>query len=197
MSVVSAPPVSEPQPSRLLTCADLAALPEELPSGPVRYELDNGRLVVMAPPGFGHGTRQNRIGSALYQQGELRGYGKAFTDAGVILRRNPDRVVSPDAAFVAKRSFPVRTSAEDYLETIPELVVEVRSKNDTIAELKDKLQEFIDAGTELAWLADGVTKTVTALRPGRPPQVYSIHDALDAEGIIPGFHLPVAEVFRE
>ena len=36
---------------RLLTVADLAVFPDELPSGPVKYELDDGKLVMMAPPG--------------------------------------------------------------------------------------------------------------------------------------------------
>ena len=44
-------PVADPIP-RLFTVADLAALPDELPSGPVHYELDNGRLITMPPPGY-------------------------------------------------------------------------------------------------------------------------------------------------
>ena len=35
------------------------------------------------------------------------------------------------AAFILTASLPVRQSTEGYLETIPEIVVEVRSKNDT------------------------------------------------------------------
>ncbi len=39
----------------LFTAADVAALPRGLPSGDVNYELDNGKLIVMPPPGNLHG----------------------------------------------------------------------------------------------------------------------------------------------
>jgi hypothetical protein len=57
MSIVESPTLSEldvpVQPAcRPLTAADLEAFPAEIPSGPIDYELDNGRLVlIMAPPG--------------------------------------------------------------------------------------------------------------------------------------------------
>ena len=117
---------------RHLTAADLSAFPAELSGGPVDYELDNGRLVfLMVPPGNVHGAVQLNIGTQLKIQGDLKGHGKARTETGVILWRNPDRVVTPDVLFIANKSLPIRTSPEGYLETIPELVVEVRSKNDS------------------------------------------------------------------
>src|SRR5262245_2426403 len=118
MATVTSPPTYAPLPpsQRPLTVEDLEALPDELPTGPVKYELDNGRLVVMPPPGADHGSYQVRIGGHLWVQGEERGYGRAFTDPGVILWRNPDRLVGPDAAFVVSASLPPRLSREGYLE---------------------------------------------------------------------------------
>src|SRR5262245_24289558 len=110
---------------RLLTAADVAALPDDLPSGKVKYELYEGRLVIMPLPGAEHSDGQLRISSYLFTLGELRGYGKAFSEVGIVLGRKPDSVVGPDAAFVTKASLPIRKSPEGYLETIPELVVEV------------------------------------------------------------------------
>src|SRR5438477_7639 len=60
---------------RLFTAADLAAMPEHLPSGDVSYELHHGRLVLMSPPGAIHGNLQIRIGAELISQGEKKGYG--------------------------------------------------------------------------------------------------------------------------
>src|SRR5947209_18961416 len=88
-------------PARPLTVADLAALPAELPSGPVRFELDNGRLIVMPPPGDLHGAVDAKLQAELVYQGERRGLGKARSEVGVILWRDPDRVVGPDAVFIA------------------------------------------------------------------------------------------------
>jgi Uma2 family endonuclease len=192
------PPVHPETGERLFTAADLAVLPGELPSGPVRYELNDGRLVVMAPPGFQHGRFEIRLAAALLYQGEHRGHGVAASgEAALLLRRGPDRVVGADAAFVANRSLPVRRSPEGYLETIPDLVVEVLSKNDRPGEVAAKVADYLAAGVRLVWVADPADRTLTAHRPGAAPVVLGEADALTCEDIIPGFRLPVADVFRD
>ena len=181
---------------RLLTVADLAAFPDQLPSGPVKYELADGRLVtLMAPPGGDHGRMQLRVGIILFTHAEKLGLGEAFGEVGVILRRNPDSVRAPDAAFVLKQSLPVRMSPEGYLETIPELVVEVRSKNDSLPELRAKADEYLDAGVQLVWLVDPASTTVTVCRAKQSPRKLGVGDVLKAAGVIPGFRVPVAELF--
>jgi Uma2 family endonuclease len=182
---------------RLLTVADLAALPADLPSGSVKYELDDGRLVLMAPPGDDHGRIQSRVVIALFKYMESLGLGECRGEIGVILRRNPDRVVGPDAAFIANCSLPVRTSPEGYLETIPELVVEVRSKNDTLPELRDKVAEYLAAGVQIVWVVNPRSKTVSVFRLGQDSSELRIGDVLTAEGAIPGFQAPVAELFDQ
>jgi Uma2 family endonuclease len=188
-------PIFQPGP-RLLTAADLAAMPTELPSGPVDYELDNGRLVLMSPTGRPHGKVQSAITSALHHQGELRGYGESSVETGVILWRNPDRVVGPDATFVTTRSFPVRESPEGYLETIPELIVEVRSKNDTDVEIATKVADCLKAGVLAVWVIEPLNKRVIEHRSGQPSRTLEIMDALTCEDIIPGFRLALTDLFR-
>lgn len=134
---------------RLFTVADLAAMPDELPSGPVDFELDDGRFVVMSPPGHRHGRLQVKLGSLFLAQGEEKGHGEAHTETGVVLRRNPDSVVGPDVSFIKQESLPVREAPEGYLETIPELVVEIKSKNDTMQEMAEKAEEYLAAGVQL------------------------------------------------
>jgi Uma2 family endonuclease len=182
---------------RLFTAADLAAMPEQLPSGPVSFELHHGRLVAMSPPGATHGHLQNRIGTALAMQGELKGLGRAYTEVAVVLGRKPDHIVGADAAFIANRSLPPRESPEGYLETIPEIVIEVRSKNDTAAEIATKVADYLKAGVQLVWLIDSVADTVTEHRPNSKPVVHQKADSLSCDGIIPGFRLPLAELFKD
>ena len=192
------PPTHPETGERLLTAADLAVLPDELPSGPAKYELHDGRLVVMAPPGFDHGRFEIRLAGALLYQGEYRGHGVASSgEAALLLRRGPDRVVGADAVFVANRSLPLRYSPEGYLETIPDLIVEVLSKNDRPGEVAAKVAEYLAAGVRLVWVADPADRTVTAHRPEAAPVVLGEADALTCEDIIPGFRLPVADVFRD
>lgn len=182
---------------RLLTAADLEALPTELPSGPIDYELDNGRLVlIMAPPGDIHGAAQSNVAAYLKFWGELKNHGKARTETGLILWRSPDRVVTPDVMFAANKSLPIRTSPEGYWETIPELVVEVRSKNDSLAYIRRKVEHYLKAGVEVVWMIDPVAKTVAVHSAAGEPVMHGEADTLTAPRIIPDFSLPVVDVFR-
>jgi Uma2 family endonuclease len=184
-------------PIRPLTVADLAAMPEELPSGPVDFELENGRFVLLSPTGRRHGNLQSRIARALIDQGEDPGHGEAYSETGIILSRNPDSVAGPDAMFVAKRSMPIRESAEGYLETIPELVVEIRSKNDTNAYLNRKISVYLGVGVQLVWIVDPKAETVTEHRPNAAEKTLEKGDVLTCDNIIPGFQLPLDELFGE
>jgi Uma2 family endonuclease len=193
-SVIDEPQMRASQ--RLLTAADLAALPDELPSGPVKYELELGRLVTLiSPPGSDHGKMQLRVGSVLFKYAEEMALGEAFAEVAIVLRRNPDTVVAPDAAFVARRSLPVRTSAEGYLETIPDLVVEVGSKNDRIADLRAKAELYLKAGVTLVWVIDPGKKNVVIYRKKQKARELRVGDTLTAEGVIPGFRIAVEELF--
>src|SRR5262249_25536028 len=197
MTAVRTPVEAEPQ-VRLLTVADLAVLPSDLPSGPVLYELDNGRLVIMPPPGDLHGAVEANIAADLKVQGERRGLGKARSgDVGVILRRDPDRVVGADAVFIANSSLPLRLSPEGYLETLPDLVVEVRSKNDTLAALQRKTEDYLTAGVRVVWVVDPTRRTVTAYRRDQQPEVFGEADTLTIEDVIPGFRVAVRDVMQE
>lgn len=200
MSIAEVDPLLEPFEStgRLFTAADLELMPTDLPSGPIDFELDNGRLVfIMVPPGNIHGAAQLRIGSQLLTQGESKGHGKARTEVGVILWRDPDRVVTPDVFFVAKKSLPIKTSGEGYLETIPELVVEIRSKNDSPKYIERKVKHYLQAGVEVVWVADPTTKTVAAHAADGQVTTFNEGDTLTLPSIIPDFSMAVVDVFQE
>jgi len=191
----SRPPVEYA--AKLFTVADLAFLPSDVPSGPVRYELDNGRLITMAPHGDVHGAIESNLITWLKTQGQYCGLGKARSNAGIVLWRNPDRVVGADAAFIANASLPIRLSPEGYLETIPDLVVEVRSRNDTRPEVQRKVDDYLHAGVKVVWVADPQNRTVTEHRKDTPLRVYLEDDTLTIDDIIPGFQLAVQMVFQQ
>ena len=200
MSIVENDPALQPFEvvPRLFTLADLEELPTDLPSGPIDYELDNGRLVfIMVPPGDIHGAAQSNIVTQLKVQGELKGHGKARTEVGVVLWRDPDRVVTPDVLFIANKSLPIRRSREGYLETIPELVVEVRSKNDSRPFIERKVEHYLKAGVEVIWVVDTTAKTVAIHRSSAAAAILSEADTLELPYLIPDFSLPVAEIFRD
>jgi Uma2 family endonuclease len=193
--------IADPRPPveavlRPFTAADLAELPRDLPSGPVHYELDNGRLVAMSPPGHKHGKIEARIAAKLIEAGESTGFGEVSSgEIGIVLWRNPDRVVGADIAFVRRESLPVKESREGYLETIPDLVVEVASKNDTAAYLDRKANDYLRAGVRVVWVADPQAKSLTENRRDVQPRVFAETETVALPEIIPGLQLALQEVF--
>jgi len=181
---------------RLFTVEDLSHLPCELPSGRIDFELDNGRLVPMVLPGDSHGAAQSKIAAELFYQGEKPGHGKVRTAVGVILWRDPDRVVGPDVLFVGKDSQPIKASSEGYLETRPDLVVEIRSKNDTLPYVQRKVDDYFEVGVKQVWIVDPAAGNITIHQPGSEPQVFTGEQALPCP-LIPDFQLTVADVLRE
>ncbi|MCE9561831.1 MAG: Uma2 family endonuclease [Planctomycetes bacterium] len=190
----SAVPVVRSPVELLLTAADVAMLPRSLATTDVKYELHDGRLIVMAPPGGIHGRRQAKFSRYLLTEGEEKGHGEAYAEVGILLRRKPDHLVGCDAAFVTKAQLPTQYASEGYLLTIPALVVEVRSKNDTQPEIDAKVQEYLTAGVVLVWVADPDSRTVTAHRTNQPVKVFAASDTLTADGVIPAFAVAVADL---
>lgn len=196
MSTATLPPPSSPPavPGPVLTAADVVLFPRRLATTDVDYELHDGRLIVMAPPGDIHARRQARFSAFLFTHGEQPGHGQVRAEVGVLLRRNPDHLLGTDAAFLTTAQLPPRLSPEGYLLTVPALVVEIRSKNDTQPEIDAKVRDYLAAGAVLVWVADPDSRTVTAHRANQPPTVFTATDTLTADPVIPGFAVPVAEL---
>jgi Uma2 family endonuclease len=155
-------------------------------------------LNILPPATDLHGAIESKIAAELTIQGQRRGHGKARCGGlGVILWRDPDRVVGADAVFIANPNLPLRVSPEDYLETIPDLVAEVRSENDSLVAVRHKVEDYLTAGVRVVWVADPIQRTVTAYRRDREPDVLGEADTLTVEDVIPGFRMAVRDVFQE
>lgn len=105
-------------------------------------------------------------------------------------------MVIPDVLFVTHRSLPIRHTREGYLATIPELVVEVRSKSESDSMVAAKVADYLKAGVQVVWIADPASKTVTAHRVGREPQLFRDDDVLVCEDVLPGFRVALPTLFK-
>jgi Uma2 family endonuclease len=54
---------------------------------------------------------------------------------------------------------------------------------------------YLQAGVRLVWLVDPASRTVSVFRPDAAPRTLGEGDILDGGDILPGFSLPVAEIF--
>jgi Uma2 family endonuclease len=174
------------------TVGDLWALGEDS-----RMELIRGEFVPMSPAGNEHSNIGLRIGSALLAYADETGLGEAFgADAGFLLDREPDLVLSPDAAFVCAERLPSSGISKGFGEIVPDLVVEVISPSDRWSEVNRKVELYLVAGVRLVWLVDPDEKTVTVRTSDRLDFVKTLDDELDGGVVLPNFQLPVRKIFR-
>lgn len=161
-----------------------------------RVELVKGELVTMSPGGHFHGRVGARALVFLGQFGLEQHLGEVYTaKTGFILSRNPDTVRAPDAAFVAAERVGQQDRQEGYFVGAPDLAVEIVSPNDTSAEVEQKVLDYLDAGTRMVWVFYPNTKRVFVHRGRGQARVLTVDDSLDGEDVIPGFRVPLSDIF--
>ena len=111
---------------------------------------------------------------------------------------NSGNLLSPDISFIAKSRLAVTAAEkEKYLRGAPDLVVEVLSPWDRSARLQEKLPDYFSSGARLIWVLDPAEKTVLVYRTPEPDRLLRVTDTLEGEDVLPGFRLPLAELFAE
>lgn len=161
----------------------------------VRAELVDGEVVQMSPPGCEHADVCACIIHELRQFVRPRGLGKVFSELGFVLKRKPDVVRAPDAAFVSKERFQLHGPTRKFWPGPPDLAIEVLSPEDRAGEVLRKVGEYLEAGARLVWVVDPETQTVSAHRSLHDVRVYHAEEELPGEDVLPGFSLKVAEIF--
>ncbi len=159
-------------------------------------ELVRGALVMMSPAGFEHGRVTMRVSLLLGRFVAERDLGEATAaETGFLIARDPDTVRAPDVAFVRKerlRDAPIR----GYFEGAPDLAVEVLSPEDRPDRTLAKIRTWLDAGTVEVWVIDPEDRTVAIHRSSDSSTVVlGDSESLRSKELLPGFVMPVAEVF--
>lgn len=159
------------------------------------YELLKGELVEMPPGSEEHGFKGMRLPGYFAHYVYESNLGEvALAETGFYLERNPDTVRAPDMAFIAQDRLPEKFSRK-WSDTIPDLVMEVVSPNDTEEAVEEKIGEWLVAGVRLAWMVSPRTSTVRVYRSPEDCRVLTVADTLDGAEVVPGFTFPVARIF--
>jgi Uma2 family endonuclease len=82
-----------------------------------------------------------------------------------------------------------------YLEKAPELVVEIKSPDDTVAQVRSKVDDYFEAGSQLAWIVLPSDRAVLVCHPGQEPVRLEANQTLNAEPVLADFKAIVAELF--
>ena len=159
-------------------------------------ELVDGLLV---EKGMGYNESDLALVLATYLRAFVipRNLGLLTGEAGM-MRLLPGLVRMPDVAFASWDRMPGRRRPTGAVAGFaPDLAVEVLSPSNTPAEMARKRREYFAAGVRLVWEVDPRSRTVTVYDAPERPMVLDSTQALDGGDVLPGFALPLADLFGE
>jgi Uma2 family endonuclease len=156
-----------------------------------------GDILLMSPTGVKSGQRNAIIIARLNNWAERDGTGVVFDcNAGFRLRNRAIR--SPDAAWVLKSRLKRFSMAEQekFLPLCPDFVIELKSPTDRLADLKKKLQEYIDNGARLGWLLNPKARQVLVYRPQGAVEILDHPKRVSGDPELPGFVLDLKGIWE-
>lgn len=156
-------------------------------------ELVRGEVVVTMPPGGVHGS--TALGALLRSWAKAGGHGAVGVEAGFILGRAPDIVRGPDIAFVATAHIPPAGIPAAFWEQAPDLAVAIVSPSETAEDVREKVRDFLAAGTPLVWVVYPRTREVLVRQPGGAIHALGADDSLADATVLPGLRCRVSEIF--
>jgi Uma2 family endonuclease len=163
----------------------------------LRLELTStGGLIIMPPAGSTTGKRNSNLNLQLAVWAVKDGSGVAFdSSTGFTL---PNKAVrSPDASWVRQERWDALTEddQERFAHLCPDFVIELRSRWNTLQAQREKMQEYLDNGTLLAWFIDPRNRQVYIYRKGEEVEVLTDAATVSADPSLPGFELKLTELW--
>ena len=163
--------------------------PDEL-----RYELDEGELIVMTRPRTFHNEIAGNLFYSLKQYLRMRPIGTVF-NSDQLYQLGPSTKRAPDVSVVLK---PRVLGRNEELNGAPDLAIEVISPSESPPAIHRKLAQYFRAGCQMALVVYPETGEIEIWRsPGTPGEVLGMADTLSLPALLPEWSLPVSEVFRE
>jgi Uma2 family endonuclease len=172
---------------------------EDLYRVPGKAEIVDGELVLMGSTGDAPGYAGDEIYASLRNYVRRTKRGRAVGDNKAFLVNLPNRKsFSPDAAFYVGPKAGMK-----FFQGAPVFAVEVRSEGDygpaAEKQIAQKRADYFAAGTLVVWDVDLLSPDVVrAYRHDDPdnPALYRRGDSAEAEPAVPGWRMPVDELFE-
>lgn len=169
----------------------------EIPNDGLRRELRRGEVRTMAPAGYHHGRIAQNMSAPLDRLVRDEGAGVVLAaQTGFKLLANPDTVRAADVAFVTRERAGAAGGVVGYRPGAPDLAVGAVSRNDRFVEVEKKVADWLSAGTRMVLIANPRGRTVTVRHSEREALILSEEEAIEGGEVVPGWTLPVADVFR-
>jgi Uma2 family endonuclease len=141
-----------------------------------------------------HAAIQLFLAAMLYPYLTRTGLGRAYTELRYIFGPPGQvRIFVPDLVYVARERLPTQR----FLYAPPDLAIEILSPDHHTGRTLSKVQFYLLNGVRLVWVIDPPDARVIVLAPGAEPQEIGAGDVLDGGDVLPGFSVPVDDIFAQ
>ena len=162
-----------------------------------QFEMIDGRRVEVSAMGARETTIASELCIYLGMWG-LQKFGRAVLEM-LFDMPNQARDRRPDVAFVSYARWPRtrRVPSDAAWAVVPELAVEVVSPSNSFNEVVEKMREYFTAGVQLVWIVVPAEEQVYVYTSPTTPSILTRAQELTGDPILPGFRLPLAELFGD
>ena len=161
----------------------------------LRLELTKeGKLITMAPAGWESSKRNSKLNSRVDVWNEQIDLGEVFDSSGGFTLPN-GAVRSPDVTWIEKSKLAGISPDIAFPEVIPDFVVELRSKIDSLKTLREKMAEYRANGVRLGLLINPKNKQVEIYRPGQAPEILESPTEINCSEVMPEFILSMSKIW--
>jgi len=154
-------------------------------------------LIILPPSNLITGNREAELNGNLMIWNLQTKPGKVFSSSTVFTLPNGGKR-SPDVAWIANERWESLTikEKEKFAKICPDFVIELRSRTDSLSQLQEKMQEYLNSGLRLGWLIDPQNQQVEIYRQNQSVEIVSLPASLSGETVLPGFILELP-VFKD
>ena len=182
---------------RVYDIDDLREIVSRAESADLRFELIKGELCEMPPTGEEHGQLMMLLGKYLLEFVQEHKLGRVTGDVGYYPEGDRSTLLSPDVAF--RRLDDAAAPSRKWVPLMPDLAVEIKSPNDTLAEIRRKALIYLQNGSQLVWIVSPVARAVEVCslddEGEMQTEVISADGTLAGGDVLPGFELPLGQLF--
>lgn len=157
-----------------------------------RLELVDGKITVMSPSGYESDEVAARVIGKLFPFVDQNRLGRVTaSSAGFTLPNSDTR--APDVSFVMAER--LRRAPRSFAQLAPDLMVEVKSPDDTLVKLRQKIDSFLQQGTRVGILIHPEQRWIEIRQPGQEPLMIRDGDILSVPELLPGWEVAVTELW--
>ena len=154
-------------------------------------------LIILPPSNLITGNREAELNGNLMIWNRQTKLGKVFSSSTVFTLPNGGKR-SPDVAWIANERWESLSikEKEKFAKICPDFVIELRFRTDSLSQLQEKMQEYLNSGLRLGWLIDPQNQQVEIYRQNQSVEIVSLPTSLSGENVLPGFILELP-VFKD